>query len=444
MDSGRGMNALRGLAAGSVLLLGGSAAHAANLCVNPGGTNGCYSTISAAVAAAGDNDVIRVARGTYHEDVVITKSLSLLGAGADCTVIDASGLLNGINIDGYDNPGLAHVIVSGFTVKNANAQGILATNATDVTISDNHLFGNDRSLTFGPSGPECLAPGFPDYFQAGEGFDCGEAIHLSGVDHSIVAHNYVVRNAGGILLSDDTGQTHDNLISGNWVEKNPYDCGITLASHNISTPVYPPPPGVFHNRIIGNRSAYNGLASGEGAGVGIFAAAPGAQDYGNTVSDNVLVGNALPGVAMHSHAPGQMLDDNVIVGNRISGNGTDGDLGAGLLPMGISISSAVVPVTGTVIAQNVFKGEGIDVAINATNGGSATDAHFNSFFGKVGVDNLGMGSVSATSNWWGCPKGPGAYRCSTTEGSGITVDPWLVWPFDGVGGPFDWDHATRH
>jgi parallel beta-helix repeat protein len=419
---------LRGLGLGAALFFGGSALQAADLCVNPGGTGGCYSTIGAAVAAPGANNVIRVAKGTYYESVVITKPLSLSGEGAENTTIDASGLLNGINIDGYNHPGLAHVIVSGFTVQKANAQGILVTNATDVTISNNHLTGNDQSLTFGASGPTCPAPGFPIYFLAGEDFDCGEVIHLSGVDHSIVADNVVDHNAGGILLSDDTGQTHDNLISGNSVQDNPYDCGITLASHNIDAFYSPPPPGVFHNRIIGNTSAANGLISGEGAGVGIFAAAPGAHNYGNTISGNVLTRNALPGVAIHSHAPSQMLNDNIITGNQISGNGTDGDLGASLPPMGISISSAVVPVTGTVISQNVFKGEGMDIAVNVSDQASIIDAHFNSFFGEVGVGNLGAGSISATSNWWKCPRGPGANGCSATLGNNITTNPWLTTP----------------
>ena len=429
MNSRNWTHTLCTLGVGAALSLGCPALEAADLCVNPGGTGGCYSTISAAVAAPGTNNVIRVARGIYNEDVVITKSLSLVGEGAENTVIDAGGLLNGINIDGYNHAGLAHVIVSGFTVQNANAQGILVTNASDVTISNNHLTGNDKSLTFDASGPTCPATGFPIYFRAGEGFDCGEAIHLSGVDHSIVANNVVDHNAGGILLSDDTGQTHDNLISGNVVQNNPYDCGITLASHNIPAFYTPPPPGVFHNRIIGNRSASNGLITGEGAGVGIFAAAPGAQNYGNTVSGNILTGNALSGVAMHSHAPGQVLNDHIITGNQISGNGTDGDLGASLPPMGISLSSAVVPVTGIVISQNVFKGQGMDIAVNVTNGMSAIDAHFNSFFGAVGVGNLGAGSISATSNWWKCSKGPGANGCSATSGTNITVNPWLTNPF---------------
>ncbi len=445
--------ALRGFGLGAVLFLGGSALQAANLCVNPGGTGGCFSTISAAVGAPGTNNVIRVAKGTYSEDVVITKSLSLVGEGAENTIIEAGGLLNGVHIDGCNftagtcHPtGLAHVIVSGFTVRNANAQGILVTNASDVTISNNHVTGNDRSLAF----PNCPAPGFPVYFEAGEGFDCGEGIHLSGVDHSIVANNLVNFNAGGILLSDDTGQTHDNLLSGNVVQDNPFDCGITLASHNISIPdlyIPPTPAGVFHNRIIGNTSASNGLISGEGAGVGIFAAAPGAQNYGNTVSDNVLTGNALPGVAMHSHAPGQVLKDHIITGNQFSGNGADGDLGSSLPTMGISITNYPLvptdPITGIVISQNVFKDEGLDIAVNTTNG-SSVDAHFNSFFGAVGVGNLGAGSISATANWWKCSKGPGANGCSATSGSNITTDPWLTSPFgDGAGSSPHFVAASR-
>jgi hypothetical protein len=40
-----------------------------------------------------------------------------------------------------------------------------------------------------------------------------------------------MNNSGGILLSDDTGARHHNLIIANLVHDNPFDCGITLASH---------------------------------------------------------------------------------------------------------------------------------------------------------------------------------------------------------------------
>jgi pectin methylesterase-like acyl-CoA thioesterase len=92
---------------------------AKTLCVNPGGSHGCYATIQSAVNAASNHAGIKVAPGTYAEDVVIGKPLSLIGAGAGSTVIDATGLANGIFVDGLDNPGLQHVTVAGFTVQNA-------------------------------------------------------------------------------------------------------------------------------------------------------------------------------------------------------------------------------------------------------------------------------------------------------------------------------------
>ncbi len=416
--------ALRSFAAAGFLVLGCSRLRAADLCVDPSGAGGCSTTIGAAVAAAAPNDVIRVARGTYHEDVVIGKPLSLLGKDPENTVIDATGLLNGVNVDGYHNTGLSHVIVSGFTVQNANAQGILVTNASDVTVSNNHLTGYDRSLD--PVALTC--PPLPPYFQAGESFDCGEAIHLSGVFHSIVSDNLVSQNAGGILISDDTGPNHDNLISRNVVQDNPFDCGITIASHHFNPGPTDPSVGIYHISVVGNTSARNGLISGEGAGIGIFAGPPGAQNNANVIANNILSGNALPGVAMHTHAPFQSLNDHLIIGNQISGNGPDGDPGT-TVPTGISIFSPVVPLTGIVIAQNVFKGEGIDIGMKATNGASAVDAHFNSFFGDVGSENLGAGTINATANWWKCPGGPGANGCSTAVGSGVTTDPWLTRPY---------------
>src|SRR5258706_480609 len=197
----------------------------ATLCVakNPG--PGCpYSSIGAAVAAASAGDVVQVSQGTYTEDVVVGKAISLVGANRNNTIIDATGLKNGIYVDGLDNGGLAGVSVSGFKVQNANFEGILVTNASGVTISGNYVLKNNVNLNINTA----ACPGIPP-FETNEGFDCGEGIHLSGVDHSIVADNLVENNSGGILLSDDTGATHDNLIMGNTVRNNPFDCGITLA-----------------------------------------------------------------------------------------------------------------------------------------------------------------------------------------------------------------------
>ena len=77
---------------------------AAGVCVTPGGSSSCYAKIQLAVNAASNNDQIEVASGTYKEDVVIGKPLSLVGAGAGYSIIDATGFANGIFLNGLDNP----------------------------------------------------------------------------------------------------------------------------------------------------------------------------------------------------------------------------------------------------------------------------------------------------------------------------------------------------
>jgi parallel beta-helix repeat protein len=394
---------------------------AATLCVNPRGKSGCFSKIQDAVNAAAAYDTINVAQGKYKEDVVVGKPLSLVGHNSSNTVIDATGLLNGLYIDGLDNPGLASVVVTGFTVKNANLEGIVITNASNVTVSYNQVLNNNRSLDIN----DATCPGAPPW-ETLEGFDCGEGIHLSGVDHSVVANNTSQYNAGGILLSDDTGPTHDNLISNNIVTDNPYDCGITLASHPSAT-MSGAPFGVFHNTISGNTSSGNGTqVPGAGAGVGIFDSIPGTMNYGNVIINNRLTNNGLPGVAMHSHAPGQTITDNMIIGNYIAGNGADTDDAFTPGPTGINVFG-VSPASGTVITNNVIKDESVDIAVNSP---AIVDAHLNNLLGKgMGVLNLGLGSADATENWWGCSGGPGANGCATAAGSGVTFSPWLTTPF---------------
>jgi parallel beta-helix repeat protein len=411
-------------------------ASASTLCVNPNGTHGCSSTIGAAVSAASPGDVIQVWPGVYKEEVIVTNSLSLVSVWPLGAVIDATGLSNGIWVNGMSaapNPGVANVVISGFKVRNANFEGILLSNASNVTVVGNEVTGNDASLSSG------TCPGLPS-FETNEGEDCGEGIHLMGADHSTILRNEVYGNSGGILTSDETGPSVHNLIRENFVHDNVYDCGITLASHAPSPTITPAPKlsyGVGYNTISRNISLRNGTVS-PGAGVGIFAPGPGTTNTGNVVINNQLIDNGATGVAMHNHAappapvPPVNLNDNVIVGNHFSGNGPDNPGAPTSGPTGINVSSKGL-ITGTVISQNDFDNEAIAVGFSAPAG--QLNVHFNDFSNGIAIDNLSAantGTVDATENWWNCPSGPnGGHQCATIQGPGaasVSFTPWLMSP----------------
>lgn len=413
------------------LLMAGSSvpAAAATLCVNPAGKGGCFSSIGAAVTAANPGDVINVAHGTYKEDVSIGKSLSLIGGDDhDGPIIDATGQLNGITINKASD-----VVVSGFIVENAETAGIWITNSSFITISRNTVQYNDKGVVPGTPDTCPSLQGTP--FASGENLDCGEGVFLSAVDHSILANNTITRNAGGILMTDDTGPSHDNLITGNSVVRNTeLDCGITIPSHSGA--------GVFHNTVSGNDSSYNG-----GPGVGIFAPGPGSKAFANVIVNNTLRGNGMPGVSMHNHAapgvgnvppgaPQPDFNDNIILGNDISDNAKDtGDAATGG-PTGINIYS-VGTMTGTIISQNVIRHESFDIVIKIPAAAvPAVQIHLNNITDNtdVGLMNAGAAQVDATENWWGCPGGPGSKGCASITGTGsVLFTPWLTRPFQAGG-----------
>ena len=427
-------------------------AAANTLCVNPTGSHGCYSTIQMAVNNASPNDVINVAHGTYKEDVLIGKPLSLLGAGADPSVIDATGLAHGIFVDGLDNPGLRDVTVAGFIVKNALYEGILVVSASDVTIRDNRILDNDKipSLMFTGAPTGCPDQPGDGIYENDETGDCGGALHLVGTVDSIVSGNSISGNADGILISDETGESRGNLLIHNTLKDNPLECGIVLASHPPMGSIGSPHYGVHHNTVAENVSTGNGVQIG-GAGVGIFSdgIGPGRVSE-NVIIRNKLTGNGLGGVTLHTHVgpnfglPADDMDGNMIISNFIAGNLADSFDTATPGRVGININSGEggTPVRGTIITQNVIRDEDVDIAVNTP---AEVDVHLNDLLGgKVGVGNICVydytlngdtnflpaacanSAVDATQNFWGCRNGPGGNGgCTTTYGSPILFAPWL-------------------
>jgi parallel beta-helix repeat protein len=485
-----------GLAFSSLVLLGlgapGTVLADSGLCVDPGGAHHCATTIQAAIdAVSAPNTTIVVHPGTYTAaclgaacsvatiSVRASNASALVGLTLQCgpgqgssrpVRLDATGLDHAVYVSGVNQ-----VTIEGCVAENAEREGILVEDSSNVTIRRNEVVNNDLAMakTIGHGAPPCptfLAPGTPgtsviqccpDAFSGGPGNfpfdndDCGEGLHLRSVTASVVEGNLVHDNIGGILLTDETGPNKDNLVVDNTSRDNVKfggDCGVTLPSHiacapgsNDATGCTLAPPGeggifqaygVTHNAVVRNVLKHNGAA-----GTGMFAnpgIPPGAATNasGNLIKENVVTDNGEEGIGIHVHAANGKADHNVILENVVSGNGGDEEAeGAPAPRTGIEIFAnpalpnfaPAAPIVGTVVSENRIFDEDVDVWVG--NNATHADVFLNSLLdsGAIGVKNAGTGKVVATDDWWGCTTGPNTPGCSSTSGNVIDT-PFLRHP----------------
>ena len=263
------------------------------------GCGGAYAfpTISAGVDAVSPGGVVVVCPGLYTEDVTVAKSVTLIGYGATVQP-DAddsnplSDVLGGNNAFTVLAP---NVTIRGFTVQGATTDGVFVL--------------GDHALVQGVTATDNVING----------------INIDGSSHSVVKGNTLTRNGGGIELSNDpeaagisvpgsTGTATYDLVVGNHIFGNPQACAIYLVDHAGGGA-----EGI-HNNVIQGNTVTDNATEGFGAGVLLASPVPGGAVYDNLIAANTITGNGLPGVAVHSHVPGQNFSGNSIVGNTIGTN----------------------------------------------------------------------------------------------------------------------------
>jgi parallel beta-helix repeat protein len=335
-----------------------------------------YATISHAVIVAPAGAEILVEPGTYNEMVNFSKPVDILSTSGEPTntIINAAGLAHGIEILGASASGSG---IEGFTVENANEEGIYVQDANNVIITNNHVLDNsqDTSLVcpFAPplTVPKCILE--------------DKAIELIGTAGSTVASNYVVGTVGdgGIGLSDDgslnpgapcaldlttgacpggpggaSNPSMDNVVTGNTVIANTGGCGIVVSAYN-------PGEGVIGNVVANN----NDVANAEG--IVVATPVPGTSATNNTVIGNSVTNAFTEGIdidfSTSAFAPGGSFNGNSVIDNVLSGNGPDGDF-HNPQPTGIAVISPTSDVVqNTAVVGNTIRNEYYGIGVfNAT------------------------------------------------------------------------------
>ena len=228
--------------------------------------------------------------------------------------IDATGCDVGI----YVPPGSRNVIITKNDISGAGIHGIFVQDSSNIQITKNNVHDNSAgvpAVSCDFVSPPCVAE--------------GKAIQLDGTSNSLIARNTVTNNQfGGIGVADDgpvdpgalnpgtLSPANNNIVMNNDVIDNAHDCGIVVAVYNQNT---------ASNNLIVNNDVEGSLPPfGVNPFVGQIVVAtdgPNATIRDTFILRNTVEGSTLPGIVVHSNAPGDSISGTFIIGNKLGNNG---------------------------------------------------------------------------------------------------------------------------
>lgn len=396
------------------------------------GSTGDFDTIQEAINAASSGDTINVTAGAYKEQLVINKSLTLQGAGAGTTIIEAPDTMTAtswshrgaafktlIEVNGTSAHNIT-VNISGFTIDGLNKSssnprytGIVYHNA-DGTISNNTItkFGNN---------PPTGADGWGIFV-------------VEGSDVTISGNTIDNWGKGGIVVDGDDDYANTDVtasITGN----NITGAGEITAVAQNGIQISRGATGAVSNNTV-NGNYYDGSAW-SGSGILLY------YSKNVLVSENTLTGNQT-GIYINGQDSTYTTDDSQIKDNNISG----GKYGIALLhTKNTTITSNTISrntasgfrlradETNTIIRGNNITGN--NTSDVATAGGiliendadvSQITANFNNIVGnkQYGILNNGINGLDASNNWWGDSSGPSGVGSGSGDAvsANVDYDPW--------------------
>jgi parallel beta-helix repeat protein len=348
---------------------------------------GNHSTIQGAIDASEAGDMLYVYSGTYIEHIVIGKPLTLIGSVSGTTIIDGSEagpIINvtsdWVNISGFNitNGGVSgktggivlyHVqncfLIDNLVSKNGN--GIWLTNASNNTISGNHVFMNmwDGIELYPSSNDNMIMQNVINDNWAGVGVYRSNR-NMIASNHIYSEHNMFNDDQYGVAV----GYSNDNIIANNSVSE--VRGGISL--HDSDRNIISGNSGSLNHFAIGLFRSNNTLISNntvsdnnEGISIGV--------SNNNTISENMIYDNSY-GVQIESSS-GNRIYHNEFTDNldhAYDHNGTNQwDNG---YPSGGNFwgdYSAYDWYSGP--DQNKFGGDGIGDSPRQIEGGSSKDRY---------------------------------------------------------------------
>ncbi|HEX9480838.1 MAG TPA: hypothetical protein VF927_01925 [Solirubrobacteraceae bacterium] len=390
--------------------------------------SGCaYTSIQAAINGSAEGATITIAKGTYVENVVVNKPVTLQGSGKE-TVLE---------------PAVSKPVCVGGSLCGGTASNVILVEADNVTITKLSVEGDNPSLTSG-------------VVVGGKDIDARNGIitnHLVGVFNNLTVSNVAVADiylrgiyasSGGsfnfnhdmvknvqaeeasiaMFAFEGSGSMDDNSVteandalSANWSK------GIEFAGNKVTKSG----SGV-HTDNNGGSGGSADLIKGnkvsecklDGYGVWVFAPYVSATLEGNSVK-GCAVGLAAFGGSVAGQGPR-------FAANKVDGTGASASesLTYGALITTDQLGFGFGDVTAT-LTGNRLKDASTGLFVTQESGGQANvTASGNAIYKNTAGANGGTGTVvEAASNWWGCQQGPASAKCNSAKGT-VNYTLWLT------------------
>ena len=352
-----------------------------------------YVTIQAAIDDS-NCEPIAIAAGTYIENLIITRAVTLQGADSTTTLIDGNMLSHVIDIMVLGGP---EVTITDLTIQNGRADkgaGIYA--GTSVTLNNVVITQNIAT-------------------------DYGGGIYVSDgpliLDNSIIIDNEAGLGGGGIDNRFDSVISNSEILNNRTTSPNINQGGAGI--HNRSNLI------ISDSSIIGNISAW------VGGGITNDTYSPDAL----TLTNVIIEGNVAPYVGGGIF---NWSDDSVMVidGSQITNNATTDNVGSG----GGIKNEGIATITASTISDNtsVYTGGGIeqrgsmtlidtDIISNSVNGGRGGgiflgDGSLELIESRVELNSAERGGGIYTGGWTAGPGTQLTLNNTTVKGNIADID----------------------
>lgn len=293
---------------------------------------GCFKTIQRAVNAAKPGDTIRIAAGTYREQVKITgkgkRYIKLIGNPKNPSSVKLEGgrkLANGVFINGADG-----VTVNGMQAHNYVANGFFVTNVNGYTLTNLKAFavGVYGLYAFNSIG------GTMSNSEAAYNNDSGFYVGQTPVQAKPV--RTIIKNV--VAYVNVLGYSGTNSRYVTITDSKFYNNGSGIVPNSLDSEKWPPNENnVFtRNEVFWNnfnyyvgapfktrKTAVGNIPFPVGVGILVFGGR-GNEVTGNKVFGNYLAGIALvPAITLKNAATDGVLMNNKVTGNVLGAGGQD-------------------------------------------------------------------------------------------------------------------------